>query len=209
MGLCFLHKEWSKEKNCIIYVYDFAMALAPGEKGVSLDAPVWLMLDCVSKGNMMFYGIATDSMAAYAGQKQFLDRNRIQMVTHTTDKDISLYQYLYTCLNNRTIKGGRNIFLKNNLNSLVITKSEKGKDKIDHIHGIEENKYNGDYEHSKCGINAKDVSDALSQAVYLAYSHDNYVPCTCYEEENRRLSLRKEDIELNLKDAYKKIHKFI
>lgn len=208
MGLTFLHKEWSREFNSPMYVADFSMALSPGDKGVSLDAPVWLMLDCAKNANMCFYGIASDSMAAYAGQKQFLDRNGIKMINHTTDKDITLYQYLYTCLNSKTVKSGKNIFLKNNLNSLIITKTEKGRDKVDHINGIEENKYQGDYDHSKCGINAKDVSDSLAQAVYLAYSHDDYIPCTCYEDENRRLSCRKEDVEINIKEAFKKIHKY-
>ncbi len=208
MGLTFLHKEWSRELNSIMYVADFSIPLSPGDKGISLDAPVWLMLDSMKYANMYFYGIASDSMAAYAGQKQFLDRNNIRMINQTTDKDITLYQNLYISLNSGVVKAGRNIFLKNNLNSLIITKTEKGRDKIDHVNGIRENKYFGDFENSKCGINAKDVSDALAQAVFLAYSHDNYIPATCYEDENRRLSTSKEDIQFNVKEAYKKIHKF-
>ena len=208
MGYAIVHKEWSREKNNLIFVGDMAFALGPGDKGISLDAPVCFMVDANKYAGAMFYGIQSDSMAAYAGQKQFLDRMGMQMINHTTDKDISLYQQFYTFLNNDLIKCGRNIFLKNNLNSLIITKNEKGKEKIDHIHGQEENKYAGDFENSKCGINAKDVSDALAQAVFLAYSHDNYIPATCYEDENRRLSTSKEDIQFNVKEAYKKIHKF-
>jgi hypothetical protein len=207
MGLTILHKEWSKDLNSIVYVSDFCFALGPGDKGICLDAPTCLLLDLAKEASITFYGVASDSFNS-AAQKQFLDRNNIQLKVHTTDKDISLYQYLYTCLNNTTIKSGKNIFLKNNLNSLIITKTEKGKDKIDHINGLTENKYHGDWNHSKCGINAKDVSDSLSQAVYLAYSHDDYVPCTCYEDENRRLSSKKEDIEINIKEAYKKLHRY-
>jgi hypothetical protein len=209
MGFCILHKEYSRELNSNMYVSDLLFALGPGEKGISLDAPTCFMLDISKYSGTSFYGIASDSMAACAGQKQFLDRNDIKMTIHTTDKDISLYQHLYTCLNNGTVKSGRNIFLKNNLNSLITTKTDKGKDKIDHIKGTEENKYNGDWEHSKCGINAKDVSDALAQAVFLAYSHDMYVPCTCYEDENRRLSQKSEDIAYNIKEAYKTLHKYL
>jgi hypothetical protein len=208
MGFSVIHKEWSKEKNCVVYVSDLTFPLGPKEKGISLDAPVCFTLDMMKYASVMFHGIASDTFAAYAGQKQIFDRNNVKMITHTTDKDVSLYQYLYSCLNNDLIKSGRNIFLKNNLNSLVVTKSEKGRDKIDHIQGIRENKYIGDWDHSKCGINAKDVSDALAQAVYLAYSHDDYIPSTIYEEENRRLSQKKEDIEYNTREAFKKIHKY-
>jgi hypothetical protein len=207
MGLSLIHKEWSREKNGNIYVADFTMALSPGEKGVSLDAPVWLILDMIAYGSVMIYGIASDSMAAYAGQKQVLNRNNIEMNLQTTDKDLNLYQYFYSCLSNRIVKSGRNIFLKNNLNSLIVTKSDKGKPKIDHIHGIEENKYQGDFEHSRCGVNAKDVSDSLAQAVYLAYSHNDYIPSTNYEEENKRLSSRPEDVQVNVKNAFKQLHK--
>jgi hypothetical protein len=207
MGLSLIHKEWSREKNGNIYVADFSMALSPGEKGVSLDAPVWLILDMISYGSVMIYGIASDSMAAYAGQKQVLNRNNIEMNLQTTDKDLNLYQYFYSCLSNRIVKSGKNIFLKNNLNSLIVTKSDKGKPKIDHIHGIEENKYNGDFENSRCGVNAKDVSDSLAQAVYLAYSHNDYIPSTNYEEENKRLSPNIEDIQINVKNAFKQLHK--
>ena len=208
MGFSCIHKEWSRELNSLIYVADFTLALSPGEKGISIEAPPWFIVDVMNNASLSVYGIATDSMAAYAAQKQFLDRNNVQMNTQTTDKDVTIYQYLYSCLNSGIVKAGKNIFLKNNLNSLVVTKTEKGKDKIDHIHGIEENKYYGDWEHSRCGINAKDVSDSLAQAVYLAHSHEGYIPSTCYEDENRKFSSLPEDIDFNLKQAFKKIHKF-
>jgi len=207
MGVSVVHKEWSRNLNTMIYVSDFSFAVGPKDKGISLDAPPCLVLDMIKYASLYVYGIGSDTFESF-GQKQFLDRNSIKLVTQTTDKDVSIYQYLYTCLNTGTIKAGRNIFLKNNLNSLVVTKTDKGKEKVDHVNGTLYNLYNGDYDHSKCGINAKDVSDALAQAVFLAYSHDNYIPATCYEDENRRLSTSKEDIQFNVKEAYKKIHKF-
>jgi len=206
MGISAVHKEWSRALNTTIYVVDFSFAVGPKEKGISLDAPPCLVLDMIKNGNMYIHGIGSDTFQSF-GQKQFLDRNNIKLITQTTDKDTSIYQYLYTCLNNGIIKAGRNIFLKNNLNSLIVTKTDKGKEKVDHVNGTLYNKYQGDYEHSKCGINAKDVSDSLAQAVYLAYSHDDYIPCTCYEDENRRMSSKKEDVEINIKEAFKKIHR--
>jgi hypothetical protein len=98
---------------------------------------------------------------------------------------------------NEELKFGKNIYLKNNLYCLQLIEG-----KVDHPKGTVIHDYNGNWETSQVGINAKDVSDAVCQAVWGAKNVD-YIPSTCYEDENLRFSGSIEDqgnqIELALK----------
>ena len=193
-SLCVLHKEWSKEKKQVVYVVDCTLVLVPGDKGISLEAPIYFILDLMREGSVGIKGIFVDTFQS-ATLVQHLERNRLDAIKQSVDTSIEPYQYLLTCLANEQIKMGRNIFIKNNLSGLVLTRSgkeKKGKEKIDHIIGTTNNKYFGDWETSTCGIYAKDASDALCQAVYGASNFD-YRPVTEYESENYRLSANEKD----------------
>jgi hypothetical protein len=84
---------------------------------------------------------------------------------------------------------GKNIFLKNNLKSIFRYTNAKGKEKIDHSQGKTVNKYLGDWETSRCGIHAKDVSDSLCAASFQLLSAPGY-PSTDYDMENERLGYK-------------------
>jgi hypothetical protein len=90
-------------------------------------------------------------------------------------------------MSNELIKAGKNIYLKNNLYCLQLTTNESKHQKIDHPKGTVIHDYNGNWNTSQVGINAKDVSDAVCQAVWGAKNVD-YIPSTCYEDENLRFS---------------------
>lgn len=203
-GFCCLHKEFSREKETIMYVVDFCFILLPGEKGISLDAPTQFILDLRNEGNVYIHSVFADTKES-AEQKQFLERNNITFVSQSVDRTVVPYQYLLTCMANETVKAGRNIFLKNNLQGLVLTRrkdkegNKKGSEKIDHIIGTTNNKYFGDWEKSTCGVFAKDASDSLTQAVYGA-STIEYVPSTIWEDENYRLDNSKEKVKATIED---------
>lgn len=192
MGISVLHKEWSVKRNATVYVIDFCFGVGSADTGINLEAPSYLSLDLINKGTLALYGIASDTFHSEA-QKQFLERNNVDFVKQSVDTDINPYQYMLTCLINETLKGGKNIFLKNNLQSLMRLKGKNGKEKIDHTKGQTNNKYLGDWEKSQCGTFAKDVSDAVCQSLWLAFQHD-YRPTTIYEEENKKFSKEVEDV---------------
>lgn len=203
MGLGIVHKEWSQEYEGIIYIIDLNCPVVGTEKGINLDAPAHMLLDIINYSNMAIYGLYTDTFSS-EGQKQLLERNKVKVVKQSVDRDVVAYQYLLSCLNQRLLKGGRNIFLKNNLQCLMTVKNDKGKTKVDHPVGTTNNKYFGDWENSTCGTFAKDVSDALCQALWGAYNHE-YIPSTIYELENKKFSSKKEDTIIVTQNAVKKM----
>lgn len=192
MGLCVLHKEWSIKKNGIVYVIDFCFGVGGFDSGINLEAPTYLVLDLIHNGGVYIKDVASDTFHSEA-QKQMLGRNNIELVKQSVDTDVNPYQYMLTCMVNENLKAGRNIFLKNNLFSLMRTKGKNGKEKIDHNQGETEKIYNGDWEKSKCGIFAKDVSDAVCQALWLAFQNEDR-PVTIYEEENKKFSTDEKDV---------------
>ena len=192
MGLCMLHKEWSVVRNCIVYVIDFCFGVGGFDSGINLEAPPYLVLDMISKGSTYIRGMYSDTFHSES-QKQFLKRNNVEFKKQSVDTDVNPYQYFLTCMVNETIKSGKNIFLKNNLQALMRTVNKKGKEMIDHMKGETNNKYYGDWEHSKCGQYAKDVSDAVCQALWGAFT-DEYVPVTLYEDERKKFSVDVEDL---------------
>ena len=204
MGICVLHKEWSVKKSCVVYVIDFCFGVAGFDSGINLEAPPYLALDLISKGEVCVQSMGADTFES-KGQQQFLDRNNVKLIRQSVDTDVNPYQFFLTCLVNENIKAGKNIFLKNNLQALMRTKSKSGKERIDHNKVTTENKYNGDFEKSTCGIFAKDISDGVCQALWLAFQDSEYKPVTIYEEENKRFSKSEEDLDYVKNEAINKI----
>jgi len=184
MGFCMLHKEWIKEKKETIYVVDFCFPIGAEQSAINLDAPFYFIVDIIKNANVYVKGVFADTFESES-QRQFLERHGVIMKKQSVDTDLSPYQLFLTCLSNQLIKSGKNIFLKNNLTCLVRTRNEGKKEKIDHPKGTTNNRYIGDWETSTCGLFAKDVSDAVCQALFGAYN-DDYLPTTCYEDENAK-----------------------
>ena len=109
---------------------------------------------------------------------------------------------------NGNIRCGKNIFLKNNLDSLIRTRLNSGKEKIEHTIGDTNNKYYGDWNKSTCGIHAKDVSDAVCGAIWSCYN-DNLGSITDYNLEQKRFSKDEEDVNMLINSAFKMIHKHL
>jgi hypothetical protein len=114
------------------------------------------------------------------------------------------YNTLLTVLHNKLLKMGKNIFIKNNLDSLIRIKVNN-KEKIDHTKGEKENKYSGNFKTSKCGINAKDGSDSLCGAVFVAFNDDLTVPSTVWEYENKKISNKEEDQKELMDEAFNRL----
>jgi hypothetical protein len=205
MGVACIHKEWDNINNKIMYVTDFTFAIGPNDTGINLAAVPKLLLDIKIKCNAYIFGLYTDTFQSQS-QIQELERFQIQTYKQSVDSSLTPYITYLTHLVNESIKCGKNIFLKNNLMCLTRIKN-KNREKVDHPIGSTNNRYNGDFDKSECGINAKDVSDAHCQAFFGAYSH-NYTPTTIYQIEQKKFSTNMQDIKDLSKDAYKKLHKF-
>ena len=193
-GFCLLHKEWSKERQEIMYVVDFCFAIGPGENGINLESIYDLCVDLVKDGKLSIAGASVDK-AASDYMRQALTRFNMPIAYQSVDMSIEPYMFLRSCLLSRQLKAGKNIFFKNNLNSLYqikrkTSKGEKGKDIVDHSKNEKQNKhYNGDWMRSTAGLHGKDVSDSVCQALYTAKNNDG-LPVTVYEEENMKVNIK-------------------
>lgn len=183
-GLSIGHKEWSRDLKKIVYISDLTFPILSGDNGINIDAIGYFLKDLLEMG-IVFQHVVFDTFQSES-MSQFLSRLKIPNSKQSVDRDIAPYMNFFSLLLGGQIKSGRNIFLKNNLNSLYRTTNDKGVEKIDHSKGTLTYNYNGDWDSSECGLFAKDVSDAFVNWVYSA-SQDNIIPSTCYEDENLRI----------------------
>jgi hypothetical protein len=205
-GLAACHKEWDEEKKEVIYVMDFAFPIGPGDTGINVDAITMLIMDLSMKGRIYIQKAFVDRFQSET-LRQNLNRAGIKTEINSVDVNIDHYQYLLSSLHTRTILCGRNIFAKNNLECLQTVKDKTGKEKVDHPVGKTQNRYFGDWGESKAGINAKDVSDAICQALAAARLDDHH-PVTIKQEEDRRLSPVKKNALEQIGKAHQDLHRF-
>jgi hypothetical protein len=185
IGITMIHKEFCQQTKDVIYVCDFSFTIGPGENGINLEALGWFIKDMVSIGQVTLNLITVDTFQSET-TVQFLRREGINAEKLSVDTSLEPYMFLYSCLLQENLRVGKNIFLKNNLNSLYRKRGKSGKEKIDHTLGTTTNVYNGDFERSVSGTNAKDCSDSLAGALFNAQKSNHY-PVSIYEKENERL----------------------
>lgn len=206
-GFGMLHLEYSRELKKNIYVGDLVFGFSSGTSGINLTAVEFFILDLIKLGHLSIHRVSSDTFQNKQ-MEQNLIRNGIEAFVLSVDRTLDPYLHLLNCLHNEVVKVGKNIFVKNNLNSLYRVKKKTGSgEKIDHSIGNTNNIYLGDWEHSDAGINAKDVSDVLAGACYSAFL-SGYQPVICYEDENKKFSNTVEDNDFLLKQAYKVLHKY-
>jgi len=203
-GFCLLHKEWSLKRECIMYIIDFCFIIYAKESGINLEAITHLIMDLFKEGSVAIKSSGSDSFQSQT-LIQYLKRNNIEAIKQSVDDSLNPYQYFLTCLKQGIVKAGKNIFLANNLDSLIEDTTKSGKKKIDHIKGKTNNNYLGDWNRSTCGINAKDCSDAVCQALWTAKNNQHH-PTTIYEEENKKFEAKPEDVEKFVSNAWNKLH---
>lgn len=200
VGFTIGHKEWSRDRQLTYYVNDMSFAILPGGNGINLDCVGCFAKDLKDSGiyiyNFIFDSFQSESLS------QFLTREGINNQKNSIDKTINPYMNFYQLVLNGQFKTGKNIFLKNNLKSLYRVRKEN-KEKIDHSMGELVYVYDGDFNKSKCGINAKDVSDSCAQWVFIA-SQDEIIPLTCWEDENERLRKLRQGNNLDILEKYHK-----
>lgn len=183
-GLTMMHNELVNGVKT--QIVDFTLAITPDATGINLEAIFQFIIDLVYKGSVRIGMVSFDSYQS-SQMIQNLKRMNMKVLELSVDKTTAPYNQLVMMLHNRLIKCGRNIFLKNNLKSLFRTVTNRGKDRVDHSAGKTVNKYLGDWNTSRCGVHAKDVSDSLCSASFTLLSNITAIPTTDFEMENERL----------------------
>lgn len=200
-----MHREWSRDKNCVIYVTDFNLTIAPGENGINLGCITQFLIDLSQKGRVFVHKGAVDTFQSRP-LIQTLESKNIEIVPHSNLKDLETHFNLLNELLSHTIKCGKNIFLKNNLNSLYRSKDKNGRsERITHSDGKDATEivYNGDWEKSDCGLHHDDNYVSFYQAFWVARLNDT-MPGVVYEDMNRKFGY----IELSEKDVTPKKDQF-
>jgi len=188
-GIAMAHEE-QMEDGTATTIFDFAFAVAPGPNGINLEAIQMFIRDLRDKGRVHIEQVSVDQYQS-ANLIQYLVRNDINAVRSSVDIDIQPYTQLYSRMLSGRLKVGPNVFVRNNLDSLYRTraKNKRGPEKIDHSKGMRVNDYRGDFENSKCGVHAKDVSDAMAHAAFSIHKV-GYMPSVSYEQQQTRLAYK-------------------
>ena len=193
-GITLLHKEWSRQKNSIIYVVDFSFPILPGQNGINLDAILQFIIDIKDKGKVHIVQSAIDTFQSEYFVQQ-LTNKYFNIVKHSTSRDLSSHNNFLKFLLGKTVKSGKNIFLKNNLNSLHRIKDKSNKSEtIDHNRGSSSLTYNGSWDNSDCGKFHDDVYVSLIQALWSATQNES-LPISVYEDINTRFGYEEIEIE--------------
>jgi len=200
-SVALMHKEYSRSKKAIVYVYDFVLAILPGENGINLGAITQFIIDLKTKGRVFINAGGIDSFQSQT-LIQTLEAKDIKISKHSNTLDNETHYNLLSEMLAGTIKVGRNIFLKNNLQSLYRSKDKNKKvERIIHSTGTSEITYNGDWEMSECGLHHDDCYVAMYQAFWSGHSID-VAPGEIYEDQNRKFGyLEIENEVLNILES--------
>ena len=210
-GIAMVHAERVKETLDPIYVVDLIIAIVPqGGRKVNLDAIRMFIEDLRDIGNINISGVSYDQFQSETSI-QSLRREGYKVEKLSVDSTMGPYLNLLHLLNTGRLVAGKNLFLKNNLKSLILTKTKRGKGmkpKIDHdssrapiISG------DMDWETSRIGYFAKDTSDAVAAAVEMCSKY--YEPTDVWtggpDVVDKDFSNRKEKAEENVSKLLKSL----
>jgi len=166
-GISMIHVE-KNLKGELLYIVDFTLAIIPGKTKINLDAVKMLVHELKRYGNINLKNVTFDQFQSEPA-KQYLSRHGFDIHGISADRTLSPYMSFLAKINQRRVKSGRNIFLKNNLKSLILAKRASGSSKIEHLEGdLNLDTSNLEWESSMLGYYAKDVSDSLIVAIELA-----------------------------------------
>lgn len=204
-GIAMVHPELLTSGE-LVYVTDFTIAINPGKRRINLDAIRLFILDLKKKGGIKF-GLITFDQYQSSSAIQFLKNKKLPCERLSVDRDPNPYLVAISLLNNRRIKSGRNLLLKNNIKSLQEIRTATGKKKIDHLKGkIDKDLATEDWVTSTIGFYAKDLSDAWVGAIWNAIHNYTLIPRYIYAVKKPNQT-PKETIQNNKKQLIAKIQK--
>lgn len=192
-SICMSHVERDPNKVDLetgeplkIYVTDFTIVIIPKGGIINLDAIKFFVLDLIKLGNLKIKHVSFDRFQSESS-RQYLKRQGVDVEYVTVDKVNDPYlTFIDYVMHNRFVCG-KNIYLKNNLKSLQMTKRRSGTMKIDHMKGDIITDGDGNWETDMRGINAKDASDAIVASIDLLNKYSNeYVPFKTWSPDSNK-----------------------
>jgi len=171
-SLSMTHLETGVPSGKLFLVNDFTLAISPEKSKINLDAVASFITDLKVLGRITLYKVTADQYQSSA-MLQRLDRLGINVGKLSVDRETSPYRTVSSWMFSEKVKVGRNIFLKNNFKSLVETRTDSGKTKIDHSKGKIVYEDGADWVKSFMGVNAKDISDSFTGSAYTLITELN------------------------------------
>jgi hypothetical protein len=191
----------------LIDIIDMSICIIPNKARINLDAIKFLICDLVNIGKMNIQHVSFDQFQSESAQ-QFLKRLGFLVEHLSVDSDMSPYLNMVQQINLNRLKGGKNIYIKNNLKSIKISKTKTGKPKIDHEIGKVENSLhaNDNWETSSLGFNAKDSTDAIAASIELRRKYYEGSPQYVYSKKDVAKNCDNDDMKIlkNLKLSIKR-----
>lgn len=193
------HPELNLEGE-IIDVADMTIALIPHKGRINLDAIKFFIYDLRRLGRLNIKHVSFDQFQSESTM-QFLSRNDFDVERLSVDISTVPYLNMVQSINTGRLIMGRNIYMKNNLKSLKLTKLPSGKHKVDHEKGKVENSLNANdnWETSALGFNAKDVSDAVCASIELRKKYYVGTPRYVYKSIQIEEEIRNKEQQKSLK----------
>lgn len=167
-GITIAHSEMAEDGSMMV-IFDLTIVLHPLKHDINLDAVRYFIEDLVKLGRMNIIAGSFDQFQSVPA-RQGLERDLgIPIQRLSVDTSMGPYKNLISDIRAGRAKVGKNIYIKNNLKSLVYSKRKRSDSyKIDHTLGETADPL-GDsrWEHSLIGYHAKDVTDSMAAAAEL------------------------------------------
>jgi hypothetical protein len=152
----------------IIDIVDMSINIIPNKARINLDAIKFIIHDLRAIGHLPIKHVSFDQFQSESAQ-QYLQRDGFAVEHLSVDEPITAYISFIQQVTLGRIKSGKNIYIKNNLKSLKMSKTKSGRPKVDHENGAVENALNANdnWDTSSLGYNAKDATDAICASIEL------------------------------------------
>lgn len=175
-GIAMVHPETGSDGEMVM-VHDFVFAIHPHGQRINLDAIFCFILDLRDKGGINF-GVVSFDMHQSSATRQRLQARGINVERVAVGlTNVNPYLLYISYLHNGRIKAGYNLYLKNNLKSIQEVRTQNNKRSIDHMKGkVEKGELTHDWDNSRMGYFANDVSDGAVGAVWDCIQHYKGVP---------------------------------
>ena len=171
------HTERFFDSGDEIYIVDFSIAIVPTKDDhINLEAIHKFIYELRTKGNLNIEHVSFDNFQSET-TIQNLKREGFNVEHLSVDDKLDPYLNLISLIKRYRIAAGKNIFLKNNIKSLHMSRTKKsGKAKIDHDNSRSQ-VFIGDtsWGKSQIGTYGKDVSDSVCASIELCRKYYNTV----------------------------------
>jgi hypothetical protein len=175
-AISLVHPEFRSNPNTgeteTVYVTDFTIPIVPAGGRINLDAIRFFIKDLRDLGSINIVKVSFDRFQSEA-TVQYLKRHGFDVEYVSVDKTMDPYLEFINIIESNRFYIGKNIFFKNNLKSLIMTKRKQTKTpKVDHTLGDLVLTGNESWDTSFIGIHSKDLADSVCASCELIRKHD-------------------------------------